>query len=350
MFRILSIDGGGLRGIIPVKILQHIEIITGKPIYQSFDLFAGTSTGGLISAGLTVSDDGITPRYNLFDIEKIYLSKAKEIFPIKNQVHKWWRKQDLSYMFKPQFKPDGLHKVLKEFFTSFDQEPYFMSNCCKPIFLSAYDLGSSSPVFFKSRYLDEKPERNARLIDICRATSAGPTYLPPYTFKYPHISNEGKFNEKKYDEITAIDGGVFINNPSLGALLEVFKNKSYYHDKGNLKNEDIFVLSIGTGEYTKDLSKVAPKFGKMKWIKPLIDIMMRGNSLANDYNMNGGFSEDRSKLNYLRINVSINEEFKDMANSTPEALSYYQKVVKKDFINNAQMQMDVNTFIGDAQL
>ena len=56
MFRILSIDGGGLRGIIPVKILQHIEIITGKPIYQSFDLFAGTSTGGLISAGLTVSD------------------------------------------------------------------------------------------------------------------------------------------------------------------------------------------------------------------------------------------------------------------------------------------------------
>src|SRR4028119_1606200 len=82
-FRILSLDGGGLRGIISVIVLKEMERRSGKRITDLFDMVAGTSTGGLIACGITVSDNGISPKYTLEEIEKIYVENGKDIFPEK---------------------------------------------------------------------------------------------------------------------------------------------------------------------------------------------------------------------------------------------------------------------------
>ncbi|PTM03426.1 MAG: hypothetical protein DA405_10445 [Bacteroidetes bacterium] len=346
MYRILSIDGGGLRGIVPVQILKHIEIITGKSIFECFDFFAGTSTGGLISAGLTVkSEDGFTPKHSIEEIEEVYLKRGKDIFPTKGVLHDWYRKQIFSYLFKPQFKPEGLQSVLEELLHDSSSNPLRISDCLKPIFIPTYDLVTNSPVFFKSRYAANDPKRNASLVDVCRATSAGPTYLPSYSFKYPQ-----EFGRQKTQNITAIDGGVFINNPAMGALVEVIKHKSdLFYNYPDLKDEEIFVLSIGTGIYSNDISMNSNRWGKLKWIKPTIDIMMRGNSQAVDYQATEGLNFNKNVKNYLRINVDIEEKkFADMANSDNETLKYLESRVIKDYINNSGLQDQVGQFIQDA--
>ena len=84
-FRILSIDGGGLRGVVPLTILKKVEAITGKRITENFDLIAGTSTGGLIACAISVKDiqNDTQPLYTLDEILKVYVKRGKEIFPKK---------------------------------------------------------------------------------------------------------------------------------------------------------------------------------------------------------------------------------------------------------------------------
>jgi len=249
MFKILSIDGGGLRGVIPVQILKHIENVTGRATVDMFDMFAGTSTGGLISSALTVrSDNNKQARYSLDDVERIYLERGSEIFPVRNRLHKWYREKAWSYLSRPQFSPKGLQNVLDDVLRNNDGTPYRMSDCVKPIFVPTYDLSTNSPLFFKSRHAFHNAAQNARLIDVCRATSAGPTYLPAYSFDYPHT--HGRMSTER---VTAIDGGVFMNNPALGALVEIIKyREDRFFNRSDLVDRDIFVLSIGTGHYSNN--------------------------------------------------------------------------------------------------
>lgn len=349
MFRILSIDGGGLRGIVPVQILKHIEQITDKNIIECFDFFAGTSTGGLISAGITVKgENGFSPRHTINDIEKIYLEEGKNIFPIKNKLHKWYRNKIWSYLWKPQFKEDGLQNVLETLLLDSNSNPLTINDCLKPIFIPTYDLSTNSPLFFKSRYAYHNSNQNASLIDVCRATSAGPTYLPSYTFNYPH-----RYGRLSTEKITAIDGGVFMNNPTMGALVEILKHKNdSFYNYPNLKEEEIFILSIGTGHHSTNISANSINWGKLNWIKPSIDIMMWGNNQSVDYQTKEGMNfPNTSTVNYLRIDVNIEDQrFADMADSDGKTLEYLQSRVRSDYLNNATLQNELSKFIQDAGL
>jgi len=349
MFRILSIDGGGIRGIIPVQVLKHIQEITKNKILDSFDMFAGTSTGGLIVAGLTAKDgdDNLSSKHSIADIEKVYLERGKEIFPLRGKCHKWRREQDWSYLFRPQFGSDGLQAVLEELL-SHNGEPLRMNDCLKPVFIPSYDLKTNSPVFFKGRHAFQNPEENASLIDVCRATSAAPTYLPTYSMQFPH-----EYGLNRTDSITAIDGGVFMNNPTMGALVEILKYRAHpFYNHPNLIEEDIFVLSIGTGHFSREISGRSENWGKFRWIKPSIDIMMWGNGQAVDYHVREGLSFPSSKkLNYLRIDVNLpDEKFADMANSDDATLDYLQNRVVVDYLQNPTVQNDLSRFIVDAKL
>src|ERR1017187_5240931 len=114
-FRILSIDGGGLRGIIPVKILQKLEELTGKRIYEMFDLVAGTSTGGIISCASTVKGADGKPKFTLADIEQLFAEKANTIFPATSGIGNIFR--GIKNLFRPEFSPDGLESVLMGYFS-----------------------------------------------------------------------------------------------------------------------------------------------------------------------------------------------------------------------------------------
>ena len=230
-FKILSIDGGGLRGIVPLLILKKIEELEKKKIHELFDLIVGTSTGGIIACGLTATKDGVTPILSIDKLIELYTTKGDIIFPqnkglIKNIVKK------INSAFNPQYSANGLDKLLTDYFGDLN-----LNQTLKPIIVTSYDLKQNEVLMFKSRKSNEEGF-NTKLKDICRATSAAPTYLPSYNMVYGNA------------ERVCIDGGVYINNPTMAAISDVIRNK---YGNSELKLEDITCLSLGTGTYTKNL-------------------------------------------------------------------------------------------------
>jgi len=322
-FRILSLDGGGLRGIIPVLILKEIERRSGKRIIDLFDMIAGTSTGGLIACGITVSDDGIHPKYTLQDIENVYTKRGNDIFPKKNFIERIIN--SVTCLKRPRFSEVGIDKVLTDMF-----EDRRITNCILPIFITTFDLYNNNALFFKSRHALCYPSKNALLKDVCRATSAAPTYLPAYKFNY-----DGKAS-------VCVDGGVYINNPALAALVEISKHHNDYpYNFDCLSLEDIKILSLGTGHYSNDIArKKVESWGMLDWATNITDVMMQAVNQTTSYQVD----ELTKSGNFLRINVDIeNEDFADMADSSDETRNYLISEVKKQVFGNATLmkQMDV---------
>ena len=305
-FRILSIDGGGLRGLVPLLILKEIEKITGKKIYELFDLIVGTSTGGIVACGLTATKDGKTPLLSIDKLIELYTTKGSVIFPYKDNIF-----TKINSVFNPKFCPDGLDKSLKEYFGELR-----LSNTLKPIIATSYDIRNNEVIMFKSRKSNEVGY-NSLIKDVCRATSAAPTYLPSY-----EMSFAGK-------QRTCIDGGVFINNPALAAVSDVIRNGYGFED---LDVDNISLLSLGTGIYTENIGvKNTKSWGLKDWVKPITDVMSQATSKVVDYECNELLDT------YLRIQVTIDDENKsDMSDSRIETTNYLINRV------NTQVLGDVN--------
>lgn len=314
-FKILSIDGGGLRGLIPLLVLKEVEKITGKKIHELFDLIVGTSTGGIIACGLTATKDGKTPLLTIDKLIDLYTTKGSEIFPYKNNLF-----TKIKSVFDPKFKADGLDKLLSEYFLNLK-----LSNTLKPIIVSSYDIRNNEVVMFKSRKSDENGY-DVSLRDVCRATSAAPTYLPSY-----ELSFGGKLR-------TCVDGGVFINNPALVGVSDAIRNTYGIKD---LNVSDITLLSLGTGIYTENLGvKNTDDWGLKDWARPISDIMMQATSKSVDYECNELL--DR----YLRLQITIDDKAKsDMSDSRPETASYLIDRVKTQILNDLTKIKELKKFL-----
>ena len=321
-FRILAIDGGGLRGIVPVNILKKFLEITGKPIWQCFDLIAGTSTGGLIACALTIPKAGAREaKYDLDYIMNIYMQRGKEIFPPRN-----WLSQKLGVIndaSNPKYGTKGVEKVFSDVLGQSR-----MNDCLTNIMLTCYDLNNNGPLFFKSRASRKNTAQNALLYDICRATSAAPTYLPAYEFDYP--------KDQEISHRICIDGGVYINNPSMGALSEFSK---YYKDyipemsnESDISYDDVHVLSVGTGTHSGSLtSNKAKSGGLLFWAQKISDLMMRGVNRTTDYEM----VEMMMTKNYLRLSIDIpDEKYSEMDNASSDTLNYILNQTKSQISEN----------------
>jgi uncharacterized protein len=312
-FNILTIDGGGLRGIVPVRILEKVEELTGKKILDTFDMIAGTSTGGLIACCLTLRNDQnpMQPKYDLGNIADMYVKKGSTIFPIRSGIGKFFHKA--SNLFNPAYGAEGIEKVLKEYV----QEQRIV-DALRPILVSTYDLHGNAPVFFKSSEAFGNKEANARIYDICRATSAAPTYLPAYSFNY------------KGAPLTGIDGGVYVNNPTMAAIAEIsrYGNKGFYKKRNgtDVAFSDVRILSVGTGTYTGTITaKDAVSWGELQWVTRITDIMMKGVNQSTDYES----GEMLDPGTYLRLNIAIkNEKYSNMADARTETREYLEQEVK----------------------
>jgi len=333
-FRILCIDGGGLRGVVPLTVLKKVEELTGKRIHESFDLIAGTSTGGLISCAVSVKnpDKPNQPLYTLNDVMDVYLKRGGEIFPQRNKFQNLIHKgKDL---FEPRFKADGLDKVLKDLVKDMR-----MNDCLTNIMVCAYDLNNNIPLFFKSRDARVNPEQNAKLLDICRATSAGPTYLPSFKMNYPNNDEDPQRN--------CIDGGVFVNNPSMASLAEFSKNfKKYLPEAVNENYIDynkVFVLSIGTGSYTAKVSESDTEHkGALYWATRISDIMMRGVNRTTDYEMIQMMVEG----NYLRLSLTIDSyKHAEMSDSSSDTAHYLIDEANKQILNDVSKMNNLKAFL-----
>jgi patatin-like phospholipase/acyl hydrolase len=329
-FKILSIDGGGLRGIIPIIVLQELERrMGGKRIHEMFDMVAGTSTGGLIACAVTLSDDGKTAKFDLNEVLSIYTVRGKEIFPIKSGIEKFLN--TARALKRPEFSADGIDQVLRDIL-----DHKRIMNCLKPIFITAYDIFNNEAILFTSTDAAFDPTRNAELYDVCRATSAGPTYLPAYECNYG--------GQKR----VFVDGGIFMNNPCVGAIVEAIKFGGAAPYKTAHKLEDVCVLSLGTGHYTTDNSKMnVTNWGELDWAKPISDVMMQGVNQTTSYEAEKILEPGQ----FLRIKLDIStEKFANMTDSSDETRDYLIREAKNQILNNSVIMNKLDDFIKVAQL
>jgi len=315
--RILSIDGGGLRGVVPLLILKEIEKQQGKKIHELFDVIVGTSTGGIIACGLTCTKDGVNPFLTIDQLIELYTSKGDTIFPYsKNFFQKVV--VGINSIFNPKFSSKGLDGLLEEYFGDM-----MLSQTLKPIIVSSYDIKNNEVVMFKTRTAKWSKERfDARLKDVCRGTSAAPTYLPSY---------EMNFNGK---ERILVDGGVYINNPAIAAIADILRSR-----KG-IKLEDIECLSLGTGSYSTSLGIKAETWGIANWAQPITTVMMQASSKSVVYECQELLEK------YLRVQLEIDDKKRsDMSDSRPATTQYIIDKVNTDIIGNKTIMGKIKKFV-----
>ena len=276
---VLCISGGGVRGAASASFLQELEKMIEKEIYDTFDMFAGTSTGSLIVGALS---------YEKMSGEKINNELYSNVNSQKIMDKSYWDKIAGTMQTKPKYTNEGLKEVIDNVLTG---EKLF-SDTEKDTLVTAFDVDNFKPVIFKSF----NNKHNISVKSVLCMSSAAPAYFPT-------------FHDKDSD-MWCIDGGVTgMNDPSEAAYAEAIKLYG--------KHEDIRILSIGTGfNYTKGKGEESKNYGGLEWLTKgnLIDITMSGPQQAVKYKM-GVFTE---ALGHKYLHVDGKLENTSMDDVSPE--------------------------------
>jgi len=264
-FTILSIDGGGIRGLIPARVLARLEQLLREhdpeaTLAGSFDLIVGTSTGGLITLGLTMPSRDGRPVMEATDIAELFSGpEARRIFT-RPRVLELPVVATLSGLLDPKYRPTSLRRVLASRFGD-----AVLGDALTRTMVSTYDMYARKPRFFKS-WRPDAIEVTA--IDAGVATAAAPTYFPPF--------DDGA-------QGALVDGGVFLNNPTLAGIVEAVKHA----EAGPLRAHDTFVVSLGTGRWEPGFRQEhVSRWGELGWIlpkkgePPVVGAMLDGQSDA----------------------------------------------------------------------
>ncbi|KAH0684009.1 hypothetical protein KY289_021761 [Solanum tuberosum] len=306
LITVLSIDGGGIRGIIPATILSFLESqlqeLDGSDarLADYFDVMAGTSTGGLVTAMLTAPDENNRPLYAAKDITPFYLENCPKIFPQKSGLFTPIR-NIVQTLIGSKYDGKYLHEVVKE-----KLKDTRLSNTITNVVIPTFDIKKLQPTIFSTYETKRAACYDAKLSDICIGTSAAPTYLPAHYFKV----EDGKDNVREHH---LIDGGVAANNPGLIAISEVskeiFKNNPDFYPIKPMEYGRFLVISLGTGaaKYEQKYnSSMAAKWGIVEWLlhkgsNPLIEVFTQSSADMVDYHNSVVFQALRSEDSYLRI-------------------------------------------------
>jgi uncharacterized protein len=308
LVRILSLDGGGIKGIMTGEVLirleEKIQTLTKNPdarLGQYFDLIAGTSTGGILTSLLLCPDpkDPKKHRYSTVEAVDLYRKNGRTIFKRTLSGRLPGR---LAGLFGSKFYGHQMEKLLTTYFGDLR-----LSQLLKPCLISSYDIEQRKAIFFTSHDAKEKPQDDFLISDVARATSAAPTFFPP-------ASTDSLSNLLHHN----IDGGLFANNPTMCALIEAAK--IFKDEDGELFSPDeMYILSVGTGAVKKIYPyKKAVKWGLVSWIAPIIDIMMSGASETVDYQIGKIFKILGKPDQYHRIMPDLNLAAPEMDNVSPE--------------------------------
>lgn len=310
MYRVLTLDGGGVKGLISATILKRMqEAMDGIPLTKMFDFVIGTSTGGIIALAIGMPDNNRNPKFEAEDMVNLYLEKADDIF-YRNHFDRI--KQGI---FSSKYDRENIDEILNEYFGGVE-----LKDTLIPVGVTTYSIKDHAPktwTTFKAQQLDKKmkctPE-NAKLKDIAGATSAAPTFFDPKIF----YDSCGRLREE-------VDGGIHANNPQIAAIASL---KAQINEFG-LSN--IMIVSIGTGEIIDKEPIDSDNGGAFEWLTSstnIIEMMMDG---ASDLN-----SEATSALfdNYYRLQVPITKSISKMDNASPKNLQDLIRATEKYLAHN----------------
>jgi len=241
-FQILSLDGGGIKGLFSAAALAAIEEDLSTNIVDHFDLITGTSTGGIIATGLAI---GMRPR----EIVEFYLSKGPSIFHSRCWT-KW------SNWLWSKYSQEPLKAALENCFK--DKR---VADCKKRLVIPSYNLGEDDVYLFRTPHAERlKRDWKVPLWKVALATSAAPTFFP---------------SSRHVDKLRLIDGGVWANNPAMVGVIEAYGTLGVPLDA-------IRVFSIGTSDAVTHRRNKLDGGGKLSWAtgNDAVDVIMRGQSIG----------------------------------------------------------------------
>ncbi|KAJ8430013.1 hypothetical protein Cgig2_008452 [Carnegiea gigantea] len=294
LITILSIDGGGIRGIIPAVILayleQQLQELDGEEarLADYFDVIGGCSTGGLMTAMLAAPNENNRPLYAAKDIVPFYLQHSPNIFPQERgplaQATSFFKA-----MTGPKYDGKYLHKILRE-----DLKETKLHQTITNLVIPTFDITTLQPVIFSSYkwaalfmgklQIPTHPSLDAKLSDICIGTSAAPTVLPSYYF-------QNAYEDGKIREFNLIDGGIADTNPTLLAVSEVTKQIMKENPEFGTVPDKLLVISIGTGSAKNENrynAKTTAKWGLVSWLfqggsSPIVSFFYEAGADIVDY-------------------------------------------------------------------
>lgn len=262
-YRILSFDGGGIRGVLSAVLLKRLNNIFPELIEKT-NIFAGTSTGSFIALGLAY---GLSPD-TLVDL---YVNNSKFIFT-----------PEYPEIFRPKYNNDHLIEVLNSIFPDDLRLKDLNKNVLIPSFQVIGPNGENwGPIFYNN--FEHSPYLNTRVIDAALSSSAAPLYFPSHD--------------------NHIDGGVMANNPSTASICTALDKSA-----GNQKLQNIRLLSVGTGLNSLKITADTTEWGAIQWVLypeppiPIVSILFDGVIEADEL-----FSSQLLGKRYFRLNPSLNK-------------------------------------------
>ena len=270
-YRVLCVDGGGIRGLIPALVLAELErrlrarVGEEARIADYFDMVAGTSTGGLIALSLTApaAGDPTRPAVSADELASFYVEDGPRVF----RRNLWQRLRTLDGYIAPKYDSGPLREAVERRLGDGT-----IGLALRELVVTAYDMTGREPYLFKRRRAREEHERNFPVVDAALATSAAPTYFPSH----------------ELDGRALVDGGVFAANPVIAAIAEALKNTPA--GEPGLSADDLLVVSLGTGLHEDGFTqRQVAGWGRIGWIlpqrgePPVLGAMLGGSSDGADH-------------------------------------------------------------------
>jgi predicted acylesterase/phospholipase RssA len=320
--RVLALDGGGIRGVIPSTLLAEIEQKTGKRIAEMFDLIAGTSTGGILALGLTMPDpnDAAKPRYRAEDLVAMYAEKGSAIFGL-SLAH---RLLTIFGLFGSKYSVRGLDKTLRTYFG--DSR---LKDAVAEVLITSYDLEQRDSWFLaRHKARQDSASNDFPMVQVARATSAAPTYFRP--------------ERLTVDPPTAmVDGGVHSNNPAMCAWVETVK----LHGA-----QDIVLVSIGTGRVKTPISYAkARAWGLIGWVRPLIGIFMDGVAATVEHELDWLLTPKDGEQRYFRFQAELPPGMGSMDDVSPEHIAALKQQAQLIIDSNKSELDDLCVLLNDTR-
>ena len=294
MIKVLAIDGGGIRGLVPAMVLEEIERRTRRPTAASFDLIAGASTGALLALGLTRPGPEGAPAFTASALRRLYEERGAEIFDRSS----WRWLGTLGGLTDERYPAGPLERVLREYFGEAR-----LREALAPVLVPAYAIELRSAFFFRSHRARRDPSHDFPMWEVARAATAAPTYFEPAELA---------------DAATAtyyalIDGGVFANNPALAAYVEA---RTLFP-----KRERILVVSLGTGRRTRPLRyRDVRNWGLARWAPAILDVIFDGVSDTVDYELTHLLPTREPHRRYYRFQIDLRNASDALDDATPQNL------------------------------
>jgi Patatin len=326
-FTILAIDGGGIRGLIPAKVLAELERELkiqnpNKPLYEYFDLICGTSTGAILAIAIAL---GIPAN----DLVRFYKEHAEDIFP------KWYLKvlpRKSRAILTSIYSNKILRKKLQEIYTKANDGKIPLINDLKTkICIPVFNGNDGITNVIKTKHCEDY-FRDYRLPahEVALSSASAPVYFPPHTFSFSNEFGEGV-------NVNMIDGGIFANNPSLIGIFEAT-------EKLNCDFSDIRLLSLGTGKGKHIIKRSWKPKDIWYWLFPkprLLDIILDSQAqITEQYIAFLKRTEEKkgSSFDYLRIQYDLGGDTIDLNASSKNDLQRLESIgdeLAKNNLNNA---------------